>query len=110
MSRPQIINHPLYVLLRYEKVAEFNAKRAAGEYVDLSHCDFRGLDLRGLQAAGLNMKGGYFRGTDLRGIDFSQTDLEGASICQAKISGVLFPSQIDPQEIFLSHELGTRMR
>ncbi len=106
----RFLDDPLYQLLREEKVDEFNAQRASKVTIDFNNCDFRGLDLRGLNACGINFSNCYFRAADLRGIDFSQADLNGASIASAQISGCLFPSGIDATEIFLSVEKGMRMR
>ena len=109
-KNPVISDDPMYQLLRAGHIKEFNEKRAAGEAVNLSGFDFRGLDLRGLDVKGLDMSNTYFRQTDIRGIDFSQCNLEGASINAAKISGVLFPIELDPDEIKLSLLYGSRMR
>ncbi len=111
MDQVKIIDHPMYKLLRDEKVAEFNALKQKGEATpSLELCDFRGLDLRGLDAKGLNLGGAYFRGADLRGIDFRETNLEGASIAATKISGCYFPLALQPDEIIMSLTHGTRMR
>lgn len=105
------INDPLYEKLRSEDIDGFNAaKSQRGELPSLAHGDFRGLDLRGVDARGLDLSHAYFRGADLRGIDFSQTNLEGASIAGAKISGCYFPAQLHSDEIILSLNHGTRMR
>ena len=101
---------PLYRLLREGKIKEFNEQVARGVSTDLTFCDFRGVDFRGLQASGLDLSGCYFRQADLRGIDFTQCNLEGASINSAKISGTLFPRALNPEEIELSLLHGTRMR
>jgi uncharacterized protein YjbI with pentapeptide repeats len=106
----KISGDPLYQLLREGKIAEFNARRAAGEQVDLVGCDMRGLDLRGLDATGLDCSDSYFRQTDLRGIDFRHARLDGASINNAKISGTYFPAALSATEIQLSVQFGTRMR
>ncbi len=111
MAAPIISNNPLYRLLREGKVAEFNQRIAAGETADLTNCDFRTINLQGLNTAGLDFSNCYFRQADLRGIDFSQCEsLEGASIHAAKISGVFFPKEIRADEIVLSLQHGTRMR
>jgi uncharacterized protein YjbI with pentapeptide repeats len=111
MTAPLISDNPLYRLLRDGKIEEFNQRVAAGEQVDLTGCDFRHLNLQGLQAQGLDFSDSYFRQADLRGIDFSQcVSLEGASIHAAKISGVYFPNKLTADEILLSLEHGTRMR
>jgi uncharacterized protein YjbI with pentapeptide repeats len=101
---------PLYRLLREGRVKDFNERRKLGEALDLCDCDFRGLDLRGLNAKDINFSGCYFRQTDLRGVDFSESRLEGASINGARVSGVLFPKELSAEEITLSLLHGTRMR
>lgn len=111
MAAPLISDNPLYRLLREGKVDEFNQRVVAGETVSLVGCDFRHLNLQGLNASGLDLSGGYFRQADLRGIDFSNcASLEGASIHAAKISGAYFPDALSAEEILLSLEHGTRMR
>ncbi|WP_438969617.1 pentapeptide repeat-containing protein [Methylophaga sp.] len=111
MTRPVISDDPLYRLLREGKIDEFNQRIAAGEQVDLTHCDFRHLNLQGLETTGLDLSGSYFRQADLRGVDFSRClSLEGASIHAAKISGAYFPKKVNAQEILLSLEHGTRIR
>ena len=109
-KRPVISDDPLYQLLRDGKVKDFNERRAAGETPDFSCLDFRGLDLRQMDAHGLDMSNGYFRQADLRGVDFSTTRLDGSSINAAKVSGTLFPRELDAEEITLSLLHGTRMR
>jgi len=110
MSTPKIVNDEMYQLLREEKIAEFNQRRAKGEAVHFAGLDFRGLDLRGIQADNIVFSNGYFRQTDLRGVDLSTCRMDGASICNAKISGTYFPAQLSAQEIMLSLSHGTRMR
>lgn len=112
MTKPVIHKHPLYELLRSERVAEFNQRKAKGELKgdELRGGDFRGLDLRELDATGLDLRNAYFRGADLRGIDFRKTHLEGASFCQAHISGCFFPKEITADELRLSFDLGIRIR
>lgn len=103
-------DEPLYVLLREGNVDEFNRRWAAGEACDLTNADLRGLELLGWEPNGLDLSGTYFRQTDLRGVDLSSCQLLGASIHNAKISGVLFPKSLSAEEITLSREHGTRMR
>lgn len=112
MSKPIVHKNPMYALLRAEKVAEFNQRKAKGEIKEgqLRGGDFRGLDLRELDADGLDLRDAYFRGTDLRGIDFRNCQLEGASFCQAHISGCFFPPQITAEELRLSLDIGIRVR
>lgn len=107
---PKIIDNPLYILLREGKIDEFNARREAGEKVDLRGCDFRSVDLQGMNAGGLDLLDCYFRQSDLRGIDFRDCNMQGVSINGARISGVYFPAELSAAEINLSHQLGTRMR
>lgn len=101
---------PLYLMLRMGEIDDFNQKKIAGAAIDFTHCDFRTVDLRGLDARGIDFTGCYFRQADLRGIDFSQSKLEGASINGAMISGTYFPTELRADEIELSLVHGTRMR
>jgi len=110
VNKPQIKNDLMYQLLREGNVEEFNRRKAAGETCDLTHSDFRSLDLRGLDARGLDMSHAYFHQTDMRGLDLSETKLEGASINGARISGVYFPTALSADEINLSLMHGTRLR
>jgi uncharacterized protein YjbI with pentapeptide repeats len=112
MTKPIVHNNPYYELLRSERVAEFNQRKARGEVKEgmLRGGDLRGLDLRELDASGLDLRDAYFRGADLRGVDFRTTQLEGASFCQAHLSGCFFPREITADEIRLSFDLGIRVR
>ena len=110
--KPRIkADDPLYQLLRSNQIAEFNVRKAkVGGTIDFTHCDFRSVDLRGLDPDGIDFSGSYFRQADLRGVDFSGAKLVGASINAAKISGTLFPVDLSADEIQLSLTHGTRMR
>lgn len=108
--KPLSYEDPLFQLLRDGNVKEFNARKSQNATVQLTDCDFRHLDMRGLDAAGIDFSNSYFRAADLRGIDFSKACLAGASLNGARISGVLFPAEIDAEEIALSVNLGTRLR
>jgi uncharacterized protein YjbI with pentapeptide repeats len=110
MSKPTIKDDPLYQLLRNENIKEFNEQR---DTLDTSHLrggDYRGRDLRNMNASGLDFRDAYFRNADLRGIDFRNTLLEGASLIDAKLSGVYFPQSLSAEEIRLSLDTGTRLR
>ena len=107
---PRHTEAPLFVLLKEDKVPEFNERRAAGEEVNLTGCHLRGCDLRGLDADGLDLSNAYLRGADLRGVDFRNAKIEGASLAQAKISGTYFPKSLSAEEINLSVLHGTRLR
>lgn len=111
MENIRVIDDPLYQTLRNENIDAFNAaKSRMTEYPSFSHGDFRGLDLRSMNADGLDLSHAYFRGADLRGIDFSRANMEGASIAGAKISGCYFPRELHADEIVMSLNHGTRMR
>lgn len=77
---------------------------------ELTGGDYRGRDLRKMNARGLDFSNAYFRNCDLSGIDFRETNLEGASLMDAKVSGVYFPAELGADEIRLSLDHGTRLR
>ena len=108
--RPKITDDPMYQLLREEDIKEFNVRRKEGGKLDFSYCDFRNLDLRGMNAEGIDFSHAYFRQADLRGVDFSQCRMQGTSINSARISGTYFPLALSADEITLSLLHGTRMR
>ena len=86
-------------LLREGHFEEFN--RLAGQKPpDLRNADLTHADLRGA----------YLRNADLRGLDLSEASLEGASLHDTRVSGVLFPTALNAEEIRLSLTFGTRMR
>ncbi len=109
-ERPKRDEDPMFVLIRDEKIDEFNKKKAGGAEIDFTGRSFRGLDLRGMDTDGIDFSGSYFRNADLRGVNFSTCNMEGASIREAKVSGALFPKGIGADEITLSLTYGTRMR
>jgi uncharacterized protein YjbI with pentapeptide repeats len=108
--KPLTYEDPLFQLLRDGNVKEFNRRKAAGETAQFRDCDFRHLDLRGLDAADIDFSNSYFRAADLRGIDFSTANLAGVSLNNSRISGALFPAELAPDEIELSINRGTRLR
>ncbi len=110
MEKPEIKDDPLYQLLRNEDVEAFNAQRDTLDTSQLRSGDYRGRDLRKLNASGLDFSDSYFRNSDLSGIDFRNTNLEGASLLDAKVSGTYFPPQLSAEEIRLSLATGTRLR
>ena len=109
-QRPQSKDDPLYQLLRAEEIAEFNQQRYKLDTSQLAGGDYRGLDLREMDARGLDLSNAYFRGADLRGIDFRDCSLQGASFAEARVSGCYFPVDIPAAELRLSLERGTRLR
>ena len=110
MKKPEIKSDPLYQLLRQEDVKGFNEQRDHLDVSELKSGDYRGRDLRNMNAAGLDFSDSYFRNADLSGIDFRTTNLEGASLLDAKLSGTYFPPELSPEEIRLSLDTGTRLR
>jgi uncharacterized protein YjbI with pentapeptide repeats len=110
MDKPFIKPDPLYQLLRNEDIKEFNEQRDKLDTGELKQGDYRGRDLRNMNAIGLDFSNSYFRNSDLSGIDFRNTNLEGASLLDAKLSGTYFPNELDATEIRLSLDTGTRLR
>ncbi len=110
MPKPVMKKDPMYQLLREGKIEEFNSRRSKDSTLDFTNCDFRALDLQGLDADGLDFSDAYFRLTDLRGVDFSHAKMNGASIHDAKVSGACFPLELSSDEITMSLIRGTRMR
>jgi|TARA_B110000238_G_C15939478_1_gene358317 uncharacterized protein YjbI with pentapeptide repeats len=110
MDKPYIKTDPLYRLLRDEDIKAFNEQRDQIDTSELKSGDYRGRDLRNMNAEGLDFSNAYFRNSDLSGIDFRNTNLEGASILDAKLSGTYFPNELDATEIRLSLNTGTRLR
>lgn len=110
MSQPKLLDSPLYALLHKDDVTGFNRERPAVGPIDMMGGDFRGLDLRELNAEGVDFTNAYFRSADLRGIDFRDSNLEGASLAHAQISGAYFPPELSADEILMSMNFGTRLR
>lgn len=110
MKQPKQLDSPLYMFLRRDDVESFNRQRPKDGVVDFAEGDFRGLDLRHLDARDIDFTDAYFRSADLRGIDFRTACLEGASIAHAQISGVYFPVELTAEEILMSVQFGTRLR
>jgi len=110
MSKPLIKEDPLYQMLRQEDIKGFNEAREQLDTSQLKSGDYRGRDLRNMNAHGLDFSNAYFRNADLSGIDFRETNLEGASLLDAKLSGAYFPEALSADEIRLSLDTGTRLR
>ena len=108
--KPVIKTDPLYQMLRQEDVDNFNASRDSLDTAELTGVDYRVRDRRRMNARGLVFSIAYFRNCDLSGIDFRETNLKGASLMDAKVSGVYFPEALSADEIRLSLEHGTRLR
>ncbi|MCU1750985.1 pentapeptide repeat-containing protein [Pseudomonas sp. 6D_7.1_Bac1] len=110
MSQPKLLDTPLFALLHKDDITGFNRERPKSGPVDMVGGDFRGLDLRELNAEGIDFSDAYFRSADLRGIDFRNASLEGASLAHAQISGAYFPPELSADEILMSMNFGTRLR
>ncbi len=110
MAKPLMLKDDGFRSLRCGDLDEFHQHIASSEYVDYSNTNLRGTDMRKADLSRVNLAGAYLRDADMRGLDLRQHDLEGCMLLNARISGVYFPDNIDPQEIALSHKLGTRMR
>jgi uncharacterized protein YjbI with pentapeptide repeats len=110
MSQPKLLDTPLYALLHKDDITGFNTERPKDGTIDMIGGDFRGLDLRELDAEGVDFTDAYFRSADLRGIDFRKSSLEGASLAHAQISGAYFPAELSADEILMSMNFGTRLR
>ena len=95
--KPEVKDDPLFQMLRHEDVDSFNKHRDTMDCGQLTGGDYRGRDLRKMNARGLDFSSAYFRNCDLSGIDFRQTNLEGASLLDAKVSGVYFPDELSPE-------------
>jgi len=111
MAQPRFLDDPAFRCLRIGDFAGFNREAAGFKEIDFSNADLRGVDLRGIaDLTKLVVRGAYMRDTDLRGLDLREWDMEGCSLYHAKISGAYFPTNLSPQEITVSVQLGTRMR
>ena len=109
MSRPQLLDSALYALLHKDDIAGFNQERPQGP-IDMRGGDFRGLDLRQLNAQDVDFTDSYVRSADLRGLDLRTACIEGASLAHAQISGAYFPVEVTADEILMSVNFGTRLR
>jgi len=108
--KPVIKTDPLYQMLRQEDVDGFNDNRDSLDTSELTGGDYRGRDLRRMNARGLDFANAYFRNCDLSGIDFRETNLEGAKLNGCQGVGVYFPAALSADEIRLSLDHGTRLR
>jgi hypothetical protein len=111
MAQPRFPDDPAFKALRLSDFESFNRHVAGQQSVDFSNSDLRGVDFRGVtEIEKIDVRGSYMRDTDLRGLDLRAWDMKGCSLYHAKISGAYFPTNLSPQEITASVQLGTRMR
>ena len=110
MSQPKLLDTPLYALLHKDDITGFNRERPTDQPIDMRGGDFRGLDLRDLNAEGIDFTDAYFRSADLRGLDLRSSAMEGASLSHAQISGTYFPPELTADEILMSVNFGTLLR
>ena len=105
--KPEVKDDPLFQMLRHEDVDSFNKHRDTMDCGQLTGGDYRGRDLRKMNARGLDFSSAYFRNCDLSGIDFRETNLEGASLLDAKVSGVYFPDELSLKRFVFSRSRHT---
>lgn len=110
MSQPKLLDTPLFALLHKDDISGFNRERPKDTPINMRGGDFRGLDLRELNAEGIDFTDSYFRSADLRGLDLRHSSLEGTSLAHAQISGTYFPPELSADEILMSVNFGTRLR
>jgi uncharacterized protein YjbI with pentapeptide repeats len=102
--------HDLLILLRKERIAEFNtAVKNLKEY-DLENVNLRGRNLSNANFKYADLSGAYLANCNLKGVNLCHAKLEGASLHRAKISGVYFPKNVDANEILNAVNYGTRIR
>jgi uncharacterized protein YjbI with pentapeptide repeats len=107
----EIRKNVFHEYLRDGEKDKFNAEVSnLKKPVDLENCNLQGVDLREVNLVNANLKDSYLKSADLRGADLSHAKLSGASLHKARIGGVLFPKNIEANEIRLSVEYGTRLR
>ena len=80
MSQPTLLDTPLYALLHKDDIQGFNRERPKNGPIDMVGGDFRGLDLRELNAEGIDFSDAYFRSADLRGVTIEYPTIQLASV------------------------------
>ncbi|MCB0282803.1 MAG: pentapeptide repeat-containing protein [Calditrichae bacterium] len=100
----------LYLLLKKERIKEFNEKVANAKELDLQNVNLRGRNLTNANLKYADLRGAYLANSNLKGVNLSHAMLEGASLHRARISGVYFPKNVDAQEILNTINYGTRIR
>lgn len=100
----------LLLLLRKERIDDFNQVVKNSNGFDLQNINLRGRNLTGVNFKFADLSGAYLANCNLKGANLSHAKLEGASLHRAKISGVYFPKNVDAIEIMNSVNHGTRIR
>jgi hypothetical protein len=85
--KPEVKDDPLFQMLRHEDVDGFNKHRETMDCSQLMGGDYRGRDLRKMNARGLDFSSAYFRNCDLSGIDFRETNLKVPASLTQKYRG-----------------------
>ncbi len=102
--------HELVLLLRKERIKDFNKTIEGVEEYDLQNVNLRGRNLTNSNFKYANLSGAYLANCNLKGVNLSHAKLEGASLHRAKISGVYFPKNVRADEILNTVNYGTRIR
>lgn len=110
MGEPRFLQDPAFRCLRMGDPEGFRRATADRQLVDFSATNLRGTDFRSIDLTRLVLRDCYLRDADFRGCDMRHMDLEGASLQNARISGAYLPANLDPQEVMLSIQYGTRLR
>lgn len=110
MCVPLHLADEAFKALRSGDIERYKRLVANRRDIDLSNSDLRGSDLRQIDLTQVILTGAYLKDCDLRGQDMRHMNLEGASLHNAKIGGVYFPSNLSTDEILMSVARGTRLR
>ncbi len=102
--------HDLILLLRKERIQEFNRVVENLKDFDLQNVNLRGRNLTNANFKYGDLRGAYLANCNLKGVNLSHAKLEGASLHRAKISGVYFPKNVDSNEILNAINYGTQIR
>jgi uncharacterized protein YjbI with pentapeptide repeats len=97
-------------MLRAGEVDAFNQAARERGVVDFRGADLRSIDFRRVDLSNVILRDTYLRDADFRGCDLRHLDLTGASLHNARVSGVYFPYSLPASEIRMSLRHGTRLR
>ena len=110
MDQADFLDDPIFHHLRNNNVEKYSQEMMRRGKVVLEGANFRGVDFQAFPLDTLFLKACYLRDANLRGCDIRHWDLEGSSIHHARIGGTYFPDDVEPDELMMSHTLGTRIR